>query len=217
MMYKTPEEAFLDTGIIAIIRGIEGENLIHMVDALYEGGIRLAEVTLNTPGVLTAIRELRTRFDGKMFIGAGTVITLEKAHQAIEAGSQFVVTPNVDKETIRLCLSSNIWITPGAFTPTEIVTAMNLGCRYIKLFPVRALGPAYIKDVLAPLSEAQLLAVGGVDAKNIGDYIKAGAVGAGVGGSLCRVPLNGDFSIIANEAKTLLSAVRQVKGAADQV
>lgn len=217
MTYKTPEEAFLDTGIIAIMRGIEGADLMKMVEALYEGGIRLAEVTLNTPGALSAIRELRTRFDGKMFIGAGTVITLEKAHQAIDAGAQFLVTPNVDPEIIRLCILSNIWITPGAFTPTEIVTAMNLGCRYIKLFPVRALGPAYIKDVLAPLSDARLLAVGGVDAKNIGDYIKAGAVGAGVGGSLCRVPSNREFSLAANEAKALLSAVRQAKGITDRV
>jgi 2-dehydro-3-deoxyphosphogluconate aldolase/(4S)-4-hydroxy-2-oxoglutarate aldolase len=177
MNYKTPEEAFLGTGIIAIMRGIEGESLIKMVDALYEGGIRLAEVTLNTAGALSGIRELRTRFDGKMFIGAGTVITLEKAHQALDAGAQFVVTPNMDPEIIRLCLSNHVFVTPGAFTPTEIVTAMNLGCRYIKLFPVRALGPAYIKDVLAPLSDARLLAVGGVDARNIGDYIKAGALG----------------------------------------
>jgi 2-dehydro-3-deoxyphosphogluconate aldolase/(4S)-4-hydroxy-2-oxoglutarate aldolase len=214
MMHTTPEQAFLETGIIAIMRGIEGNSLIKMVDALFEGGIRLAEVTLNTPSALSAIRELRTRFDGKMYIGAGTVITLEKAHQAMDAGAQFVVTPNVDPEIIRLCLSNNIWITPGAFTPTEIVTAMNLGCRYIKLFPVRALGPSYIKDVLAPLNEARLLAVGGVDATNIGDYVRAGAVGAGVGGSLCRVPLGGDFSPVTEEAKALLAAVRKAKGLA---
>jgi 2-dehydro-3-deoxyphosphogluconate aldolase/(4S)-4-hydroxy-2-oxoglutarate aldolase len=212
MTYKTHEEAFLDTGIIAIMRGIEGENLIHMVEALYEGGIRLAEVTLNTAGALSAIRELRTRYDGKMFIGAGTVITLEKARQAMDHGAQFVVTPNVDKEIISLCLSNNIPITPGAFTPTEIVTAMSLGCQYIKLFPARALGPAYIRDVLAPLGDARLLAVGGVDARNIGDYIKAGAVGAGVGGSLCKVPINGDYSTVAKEAVSLLAAVRQAKG-----
>ncbi len=211
MMYKTPEEAFLDTGVIAIMRGIEGENLIKLVDALYEGGIRLAEVTLNTLGALPAIRELRARYAGKMFIGAGTVITMEKAHQAIDSGAQFVVTPNVDPDIIRLCLSNNIWITPGAFTPTEIVAAMNLGCRYIKLFPVRALGPGYIKDVLAPLSDARLLAVGGVDEKNIGDYVKAGAVGAGVGGSVCRVPPNGDYSTVTEEAKSLLTAIRQAK------
>lgn len=214
MTYKTPEEAFLDTGIIAIIRGIEGESLSHMVEALYEGGIRLAEVTLNTVGALSAIRELRTRYEGKMFIGAGTVITPQKAHQAIDARAQFVVTPNVDPEVIRLCLSSGIWITPGAFTPTEIVTAMNLGCRYIKLFPARALGPAYIKDVLAPLSDARILAVGGVDARNIGEYIKAGAAGAGVGGSLCHIPPDGDYSLIKEEAKSLLTAVRQAKGIA---
>lgn len=212
MMYRTPEEAFLDTGVIAIMRGIEGKNLIKLVDALYEGGIRLAEVTLNTLGALPAIRELRTRYDRKMFIGAGTVITMEKAHQAIDSGAQFVVTPNVDPDIIRLCLSNNIWITPGAFTPTEIVTAMNLGCRYIKLFPVRVLGPGYIKDVLAPLSDARLLAVGGVDEKNIGDYVKAGAVGAGVGGSLCRVPPNGDFSQVMEEARSLLAAIRHAKG-----
>ncbi len=214
VLHATPEEAFLDTGIVAILRGIEGDSLLKMADALYEGGILLMEVTLNTAGALSAIRELRTRFDGKMFIGAGTVITLEKAHAAIDAGAQFVVTPNVDPEVITLCLSKNIWITPGAFTPTEIVTAMNHGSRYVKLFPARALGPAYIKDVLAPLSDARLLAVGGVDAKNIGDYVKAGAVGAGVGGSLCRLPPDGDFSRITEEAKTLLSAFRQAKGVA---
>ncbi len=214
MTHTTPEAAFLETGIIAILRGIEGKNLIKMTDALFEGGIRLAEVTLNTSGALDGIRELRTRFDGKMFIGAGTVTDAEKARAAIAAGAQFVVTPNVDPEVIHICLSNNVFVTPGAFTPTEIVNAMRLGLRYVKLFPVRALGPGYIKDVLAPLGDARLIAVGGVDARNIGDYVKAGAVGAGVGGSLCHLPANGDFSLIKDEARALLQAFKQAKGMA---
>ncbi len=204
--YEAVESALIDTGVIAILRGITGEPLGKMLDALYAGGIRLAEITLNTPDALASIREQHARWAGHMWIGAGTVLDATQAEAALEAGADFIVTPNTDEDVILLCKSRGAFIAAGALTPTEIVRAMMVGCRYIKVFPVRAMGDSYVKDVLAPLSAARLIAVGGVNGDNIARYTQQGVVGAGVGGGLCKVPADGDYAAITAEAVRLLTA-----------
>lgn len=199
------EQQFLNTRVIAISRGAAGVPLEKLIQALYEGGIKLAEVTLNSPDALKSISRLREKFDGIMHIGAGTVLNLQSAKEAVAAGAEFIVTPNVNKEVIQYCVSKELFITPGALTPTEIVEAMSYGSRYIKMFPAGAMGAGYLKDVLAALSEARILAVGGIHTGNAADYLAAGAVGLGVGGSLCRIPEDGDYSKSTAYAKELLA------------
>ena len=210
--YARIERALQETGVVAILRGIGQPALGYMLEALYAGGIQLAEVTLNSPDAPGAIRAARAAWEGRMFIGAGTVLDAAQAEISLEAGAQFIVTPNIHEEVILRCRADGVLIAPGALTPTEIAHAMRLGCRYVKIFPVRAMGETYLRDVLAPLNNARLIAVGGVDAGNIAGYVKQGAVGAGVGGNLCKVPADGNYATITALARDMVAAYRQAKG-----
>ena len=168
------------TKVVAIIRGMAPEICVRLAKAYREGGIRLVEVTFNQVGNLddtvTAIKAIKTAFPD-MHVGAGTVITEKQLDLAIGAGAEFIVTPNCNPAIIRKANAAGLVTMPGTITPTEMVTAHEAGADYVKVFPVRVLGPAYIKDVLAPLKHLKLIAVGGVSPENAADYIKAGCVG----------------------------------------
>ena len=176
--------------IIAILRGISKDKLIKTAEALYDGGIRMLEITFSADGSVSdddtveGIAMLCKHFEGRMYIGAGTVLKTSQVFKTAEAGGRFIISPNTDKavieETVRLGLVSM----PGALTPTEVVTAHNYGADFVKLFPVSNMGPDYVKAVKAPLSHVKLLAVGGVDENNMKDYLKAGAQGFGLGSNL---------------------------------
>lgn len=198
-------KAFLEeTGIIAIARNIEMEWATTLAQALYEGGIRLLEITMNTPHAATIIRSLKWKFEGKMQIGAGTVINMPRLKEAVEAGASFIVTPNVNSEVITYCVERGLLIVPGVLTPSEMLMAAEMGCQYVKLFPANAFPASYLKNVRAALSESRVLVVGGVSSANIDGYLQAGAVGAGVGGSLCSIHSQADVMHVTAEAKRLI-------------
>ncbi len=199
-----PQLMLEQTGVIAIIRGVEANKTDALVTALYDGGIRLAEITMNTANATETILRLRGTYYEKMCIGAGTVTDVKRAAAAIDAGAQFIVTPNTNADVISLCLKNNIMIIPGALTPTEIVSAINLGCEYVKLFPASSMGPKYLKDILAPIDNAKIVAVGGVSIDNATEYLKNGACAIGVGGNLCKVPENGEFAEVTQLARQLV-------------
>ena len=175
------------TKVVAIIRGMAPEICVRLAKAYREGGIRLVEVTFNQVGNLddtvTAIKAIKTAFPD-MHVGAGTVITEKQLDLAIGAGAEFIVTPNCNPAIIRKANAAGLVTMPGTITPTEMVTAHEAGADYVKVFPVRTLGPAYVKDVLVPLKHLKLIAVGGVSPENAADYIKAGCVGVAASGSL---------------------------------
>lgn len=200
------KEDFIDTRIIAIIRGISGSGLDKLANALYNGGIKMAEITLNSPEALSSIAELKESFQGKMHIGAGTVTNLNDAKEAVRAGAEFIVTPNIDEDVIRYCVSQDILITPGALTPTEVQEALSYGSEFVKIFPIGSMGAKYIKDMLAPFDRAKFVAVGGVNTENCREYIENGAYGVGVGGNLCRIPEDGDFAKVTDYARALIAA-----------
>lgn len=176
--------------IVAIIRGFEPEICLRLSEAYAKGGINMVEVTFNQkdPGswkdTATAIKSIRERFGADMTVGAGTVLTQEQLAICEDAGGEFMVTPNVNAELIRKCVADGLVAMPGALTPSEAVEAFDAGASYVKIFPAGTLGPGYIKAIKAPLSHIPLLAVGGIGPDNIADFIKAGCVGAGVGGNL---------------------------------
>ncbi len=180
----------LENKLIAIIRGVKSEKLIPMAEALYKGGIRLLEITYSadgsTPDNVTAenIKTLAEHFKGRMFIGAGTVLTPEQVRLTRAAGGQFIISPNVNEEVIRETYRLGMVSMPGALTPTEIAAAQSYGADFVKLFPITNLGAGYVKAVKAPLSNVKLLAVGGIDENNMQEYLKAGAVGFGIGSNL---------------------------------
>lgn len=176
--------------IIAIVRGLAPEYMVKLAEALYEGGIDLMEVTFNQAKPETwkdtaaAIKAVSEHMQGKMLVGAGTVIKQEQLDMAKEAGALYIITPNTNVELIRKVKEYGLLSFPGAFTPTEIEMAYEAGADAVKVFPAGNLGPSYIKAVKAPLSHIPLMAVGGVNEKNAADFLKAGCCGIGVGGNL---------------------------------
>lgn len=194
----------MDKKVVAIVRGVYGQDCINLAKALYAGGIELLEVTFDQskPESLDktseTIRSLVESLGDKMAFGAGTVTSLEMLELAKNAGAQFIVSPNTKEEVIRATVAAGMVSMPGAMTPTEIMEAHSYGADFVKVFPTSNLGASYIKAIRGPINHIRLLAVGGVNEKNIGEFLKAGANGAGVGGNLVNKQwiANGEFDKI---------------------
>lgn len=175
------------SGIIAILRGTFDEgHVLEMAQTLASGGVGAIEVTLNSNGALNLISKLRQAIASSAVIGAGTVRTVEQTRQAIDAGAQFLVSPNLDLPSIAESKAADIPHLPGVFTASEAQAAHAAGCEMVKLFPAHMMGPAYLKALRAPLDDIGFVPTGGINAHNVGDYIKAGAVAVGVGSALVK-------------------------------
>ncbi len=173
----------LNHKIIAIIRGAQPDDILHIAHALCEGGVKILEVTLNSPDALSSINKIATRMDTEVFVGAGTVLDAAMAKEAIDSGAQFIISPSLDLETIYATKEAGAVSIPGAFTATEIFAAYKNGGDIIKVFPA-SIGPAYIKDLRGPFPHIPLMPTGGVNLNNIQDFKMAGAVAFGIGGGL---------------------------------
>lgn len=198
--------------VIAIVRGVSAEKCMKVADALYEGGIRMMEVPFNpkdpasdeaTADIIAAIAK---KYEGKMMVGSGTVLTVKQVELTAKAGGCYTIAPNTNAEVIRRTVELGMVAMPGAMTPTEIEFAHECGAQYVKLFPAGNLGPDYVKAVRAPLSHIKLLAVGGVSEKNFADFLKVGMSGAGVGGNLANKAWieAGEFDKITEVARQLV-------------
>ena len=176
--------------LISIVRGAPTEKITKIADAIYRGGFRFMEITFDqsgkTPHAVTAeqIRIVREAFDGRLHVGAGTVMTEAQLKLAAEAGAEYIISPNVDTAIIRATKAAGLISIPGAFTPSEIAGAYQAGADFVKLFPADCVDLKYIKAVRAPINHIPLLAVSGVTPENLGDYLKAGMAGAGIGSIL---------------------------------
>ena len=201
--------------IIAIIRGYDAETCLTLVQALYDGGIRAAEVAFDQTNEETlnntaqTIARLSEAFGQKMLIGAGTVLTRKQVEMAANAGAAFIVSPDTDPAVIEETRRHEILSIPGALTPTEIKRASDAGGDLIKVFPAGVLGTDYFKALKAPLSHIPLLAVGNIDIKNAGSFMDAGASGLGIGGSLTPKDLihAGAYDVITARARAFVQAV----------
>lgn len=214
-MRGTVLEATRQYRITAILRGIENDRICQVIDALYAGGIRLLEITFNQKSetklvdTIRAIRYARETYGDIMHVGAGTVMSMEELVAAKEAGAEFILAPNVNPEVIRKAVELDIAAIPGAMTPTEIAAAYEAGAELVKLFPAGNLGLSYCKAVMAPINHVPMIAVGGVDHKNLGEFLKAGFVGAGIGSSLTDKKLIADknFEGLRTLAEQYMAAV----------
>lgn len=203
-MRQTVINRVYEKKIIAIVRGVYGDDCLKLAEALYKGGIELLEVTFDQskPDKLTltsdTVGALRSNFEDSMLIGAGTVTSLEMLQLAFDAGAQFIVSPDTNEAVIRKTREFGLVSMPGAMTPSEIYTAYEYGADFVKVFPTSVLGSSYIKAVRGPINHIPLLAVGGVSVDNIAEFLAAGAVGAGIGGKLVDKDLirNGEFDKI---------------------
>ncbi len=210
-MRKKIINEILEKKIIAIVRGADENQAMEVARALYEGGITLVEITfnLNKPetfvNTANAIRAISREFRDRMYVGAGTVTSVELLYTAMNAGAQYIISPDADEDVIKMTRQMGLVSLPGAYTPTEVKKAHASGADFVKLFPCIGDATAYMKAISAPLSNVRFLAVGGVDADNAADFIKAGAVGVGIGSSLVNKAWveAGEYWRITEKAKEL--------------
>ena len=202
--------------IIAIVRGVSSEKCLRVAEALYVGGIRLMEITYDQKApeswqaTAEAIESIAKQYVGRMLVGAGTVTNIELVELTAKHGGSFIVSPDTNLGVIKRTSELGMASFPGAMTPTEIKISHDAGADMVKVFPAGNLGVGYMKSVKAPLSHIKLLAVGGINEKNAAEYLRAGAVGVGVGGNLAKAEWinGGEFDKLAEAARLLVSAVR---------
>lgn len=170
--------------VVGIIRGLSVDEIDFVLPIYKEAGFTTIEITLNTPEALSVIGSLANQYDGTLNVGAGTVCTLDELAAALDAGANFIVTPIFKSEVVKKCVSLQVPIFPGAFSPTEIYEAWELGASMVKLYPASVVGPAYVSAVLAPLNKVKLMPTGGIHLSNMLAFMKAGAASLGIGSEL---------------------------------
>jgi len=205
--------AVIDSGVIAVIRADRSEELMQVAYALQEGGIVAMEVTMTTPGAIDVIKAVATDLRQKVIIGAGTVLDPETARAVILAGAEFVVSPTLNPATIEVCRRYSKVVVPGAFTPTEILTAWQAGGDIVKVFPATVVGPGYLRDIKGPLPQIRLSPTGGVSLENAGEFIRCGACCVAVGGNLVskKALANKDWALITDTARRFIEEVRKAR------
>ena len=211
-------DSVLEKKIIAIIRGFAPDVCLHLAEAFAKGGIAFVEVTFNQKSPETwkntaaAIRAISDRFKGDVRVGAGTVLSLEQLDLCEQAGGEYMIAPNVNEALIRECVCRGLVAMPAAMTPSEAVSAHEAGADFVKIFPAGSLGPGYVKALAAPLSHIPFLAVGGISSANAADFLKAGCVGVGVGGTLTNKEwiAAGEWRKIEEEAERLVVSCKPV-------
>jgi 2-dehydro-3-deoxyphosphogluconate aldolase/(4S)-4-hydroxy-2-oxoglutarate aldolase len=210
MQRKSALETILSNKIVAVVRSPDGGILVDVAKALAAGGVTCLEITFTVPNALEVLKAVRSAMGDAVTLGAGTVLDPETARAAILAGAEFIVAPNTNPEVIQLCRRYSVPIMPGAYTPTEILRAWELGADVVKVFPADIGGPAYLRAVSAPLPQVRLMPTGGVDLNTAKEFLKAGACCLGVGSSLVEKAALAarDMSRITSLAKAFVEAVR---------
>jgi 2-dehydro-3-deoxyphosphogluconate aldolase/(4S)-4-hydroxy-2-oxoglutarate aldolase len=203
-------DTIVQEGVVPVLRAESHEIALQAVEALRAGGIGVVEVTMTVPGAVELIARLNSEIGGECLIGAGTVLDERVAARCVDAGARFIVSPALNVATIEFCNTRDIPVLPGAFTPTEVLTAWNAGADMVKLFPAGAGGgPSYLKSLRAPLPEVKFVPTGGISLENAGDYIRAGAMAIGIGADLVdtKAIRAGNAKIVTEQAKRYLAAV----------
>lgn len=202
-----------DSGLVAVVRAEDPSQAARIAEALAEGGVGAIEIAFTVPGAADVIKCLAQSesLEGKILLGAGTVLDPETARMAILAGAEYIVSPSLNFDTARLCNRYQVPYLPGAGTLREIVEAMEYGAGIIKVFPGESLGPDFIKAVKAPLPQAPLMPTGGVSLENVAAWVKAGCVAVGVGGHLTAGAKTGDFDSVTRSAKAFVARIQQAR------
>jgi 2-dehydro-3-deoxyphosphogluconate aldolase/(4S)-4-hydroxy-2-oxoglutarate aldolase len=207
--------SILDIGVVPVVRTSSAESAIRAIEAVYQGGIRAAEITMTVPGAIRALEKLADAFGDKLVLGAGTVLDPETARICMLAGAQFFVTPALNLKTIEMAKRYSKIIMPGALTPTEVVAAWEAGADFVKVFPCGAVGGAkYIKALKAPLPHIEMVPTGGVSLENTGDFLKAGAAAVAVGAELidAKTIADGRYEVFEERARQFLAEVAKARG-----
>ena len=201
----------LDSGIVAVVRTPSSDQLVEVAQALADGGVIVVEITMSVPNALEVVREVRQAFGDRLLLGAGTVLDPETARAAMLAGAEFIVAPALNLDVIQLCRRYDKLVIPGAFTPTEILTAWEAGAGIVKVFPADVVGPAFFKALRGPLPQIRLMPTGGVDLATAADFLHAGACCLGIGGHLVdpKAVAERNFDRIRNLARQYVTIVEK--------
>lgn len=196
-------------GVVAVIRMDDSEKLVNVAKAVHQGGISFVEITMTTPNALSVIEKTAKELNGDVLVGVGSVLDAETARLAISAGARYVVSPVLKREIIELTHRYDFPAIPGAFSPTEVLTAHEYGADIVKIFPADIVGMGYFKAIKAPMPQLNLMPTGGVTLTNAGDWIKAGACAVGVGSALLnkRAIAAGDYDVLTQNAKILRESI----------
>ena len=206
-------QAVKQEGVVVVIRGDSVEQAIKTVEACYAGGIKIMEVTFTVPNADQIIKTLVEKYKGTdMIVGAGTVLDPETARAAILAGAQFVVSPALKVETIKLCNRYGVAVMSGIFTPTEAITALEYGVDILKLFPGDVATPKGLKALKGPLPQANIMPTGGVSLENVEEWFKAGAYAVGAGSFITKGAKSGDYKAVEDISREFVNKVKAVKG-----
>ncbi|SDC21667.1 2-keto-3-deoxy-phosphogluconate aldolase [Pelagirhabdus alkalitolerans] len=198
--------------LVAICRQVPSEHIIKTVKAIVDGGIKFIEVTMDKEGAAEDIKQLTTHFNqDDVYIGAGTVLNEKDAKAAIDAGAEFIVSPHLSKDVINYANDHHVPVFPGTLTPTEVQTAYEWGCQFVKIFPAGAMGASYIKNIKGPLGHVDVMATGGVDLDNLAMFIKNGASAIGLGSQLVNLKAvkQGDYQSVEEVAKQYIDVLKE--------
>ncbi|NED93843.1 bifunctional 4-hydroxy-2-oxoglutarate aldolase/2-dehydro-3-deoxy-phosphogluconate aldolase [Phytoactinopolyspora alkaliphila] len=207
-----PSSQLRDTGVMAILRAGSVDRFGDICHTLADAGVTCLEITLTSPGALEAIKAARTALPDSVNVGAGTVTTADEVRAVVDAGAEFVVSPSAELDVVRAAREAGVQSYPGAFTPTEILAAWQAGASAIKVFPASTLGPSFFRNVAGPFPDIPLMPTGGVSLDSIGDWIRAGAIGVGLGGPLQGdAATGGDLDALAERARRALAEVREAR------
>ncbi|TXC90594.1 bifunctional 4-hydroxy-2-oxoglutarate aldolase/2-dehydro-3-deoxy-phosphogluconate aldolase [Metabacillus litoralis] len=205
-------EIIKQTGVAAVIRGATVDNIALIGEALSKGGVKVLEITVETPGACAAIEKASLELND-VLVGAGTVLDPETARTAIMSGAKFIFSPTINSKTIEMAKRYGVVSIPGALTPTEILSAYENGADLVKVFPANVFGPSYIKDIHGPLPQIPLITTGGISVANVGEYIKAGASGVGVGSSLVNTKKELSEQYLSEITETASAFIKAVQDA----
>src|SRR5438445_10578558 len=206
----------LDVGIVAVVRSPDHQQLVEVCRALADGGVTVVEITMTVPNALEVVRQVRQALGDRVLLGAGTVLDPETARAVLLAGAEYIVAPTVNRDVIRLCQRYDKLVMPGAFTPTEILSAWEAGADIVKVFPAEVVGPAFFKALRGPLPHVRLLPTGGVDLTTAATFLKAGACCLGIGGQLVEPAAVAarNFDRLRDLARQYVAIVKQTRQAA---
>ena len=202
-----------DAGVVAVLRGVDADQLIGITEALREGGVTAVEITADTPGVAEKLREVTGSFGDEVVVGTGTVLDSETARTTLLAGAEFVVSPSLHEDVIETCNRYGAVTAPGVMTPTEAIRGYEAGADFVKVFPAKTVGPSHLGAMKGPLGQIPMMPTGGVSPDNAGDYVEAGAFAVGAGGALVDYDAaeRGDYDEITETAREFVKVVEEAR------
>ena len=203
----------VDSGVVAVLRGVPADQLIEITEALREGGVTAVEITADTPDVAEKLGEVAGSFDDEVVVGTGTVLDSETARTTLMAGAEFVVSPSLHEDVIETCNRYGAVSAPGVMTPTEAIRGYEAGADFVKVFPAKTVGPAHLGAMKGPLGQIPMMPTGGVSPDNAAEYIDAGAFAVGAGGALVDYDAaeRGDYEVITETAREFTQVVEAAR------